>query len=90
MNVAEHEELFGVMLPAWNLAEKKLFQHDLPNFAIFANTARHLHAHFIPRFNTPRVFAGMEFVDPNPKGNYAPYPKKELPVEVFADILENM
>ncbi len=86
LNKAERDELFEIIIPAWNNAIAKLFQHDLSNFAIFANTARHLHAHLIPRYNAPRSFEGMEFVDPNPAGNYAPYPKKEIPADMFEKI----
>jgi diadenosine tetraphosphate (Ap4A) HIT family hydrolase len=90
MNVEEREELFDIILPAWNKVNKKIFQHDLTNFAIFANTAKHLHAHFIPRYNQSRTFENIVFTDPNPTGNYSPYPKKELSVEIFNTILSGM
>jgi diadenosine tetraphosphate (Ap4A) HIT family hydrolase len=90
MNMEEREELFETILPTWNKANQKLFQHNLTNFAIFANTAKHLHAHFIPRYNQSRTFQNIVFTDPNPTGNYSPYPKKELPEEIFDMILSKI
>jgi len=78
MNPLEREELFEVIIPSWDEAINKLFQHDWVNIAILGNETPHLHAHQIPRYNSPRNFEGIEFVDPNPGGNYAPYLKRKL------------
>lgn len=86
MNKAEREELFGVIIPLWNKIIYKILQHDLSNFAIFTNSANHLHAHLIPRYNRTVIFKGIEFIDSNPRGNYSPYIKKELPINVFEEI----
>jgi len=86
MNEAERNELFQIIIPAWNLAITKLFKHDLSNLAIFSNSARHLHAHFIPRYQEKRIFANVEFTDPNPNGNYSPYPKKKLSIAILQEI----
>ena len=90
MSSRETIELFDIIVPEWDEAVKALFGHDWPNVAILGNEWPHLHAHLIPRYNTPRNFQGMEFVDPNPKGNYAPYPKKELPAETLIAIRDAM
>lgn len=90
MNSFERDELFETITPAWGAAVYKLFKHDWPNIAIFSNTAKHLHAHLIPRYNSPREFYGIEFTDPNPKGNYAPYPKKEIPNDILIKIKEDI
>ena len=74
-------ELFGKIVPAWDQVVHRLFQHDRPNVAILGNEAPHLHAHLIPRYNTPREFYGLTFTDPNPAGNYAPYPKQKIELE---------
>lgn len=86
MNPAETKELFEVVLPAWEKALKIVSNPDWTNAACLGNTSPHLHWHFIPRYNSPRQFDGFEFIDPNPKGNYAPYPKKELPTGLLMHI----
>jgi len=82
----EGQELFSVIVPAWNKAVKTLFNHDWPNVAILGNDWQHLHAHLIPRYFSPHSAYGIEFIDPRPKGNYAPYDKKEIPLEVLLRI----
>jgi diadenosine tetraphosphate (Ap4A) HIT family hydrolase len=86
MTSEEALELFGKIIPAWDRAVKELFNHDRPNLAILGNEWRHLHAHLIPRYQTPRIFQGVEFQDPNPQGNYAPYPKRKLDDSVVFSI----
>lgn len=79
-------ELFGDVIPSWNQAVQQLFQHDRPNLAILGNEAPHLHAHLIPRYNTPRTFYNITFIDPNPTGNYAPYPKQKIELDILLQI----
>ncbi|MFZ4648724.1 MAG: hypothetical protein ACOYMB_03795 [Patescibacteria group bacterium] len=86
MNRTEREELFEVIIPLWNKVIHSIFQHNLSNFAIFANSASHLHAHLIPRYNKPVIFKGIKFVDSNPCGNYSPYIKKEIPINTFEEV----
>jgi len=50
-----------------------LFHPDMFNYAIFGNTAKHLHTHIIPRYKKERLFGGVIFRDENWGGNYAPY-----------------
>ncbi len=90
MNAPERGELFSKIIPAWNNAVAELFKHDWPNVAILGNEAPHLHAHLIPRYRSPRNFYGIEFIDPNPKGNYSPYPKKKIDLEILLQIKEEM
>jgi diadenosine tetraphosphate (Ap4A) HIT family hydrolase len=86
MTMLEGEELFGKVIPAWDKAISQLFNHDRLNVALLGNTWPHLHAHLIPRYITAREAFGVVFTDPNPKGNYSPYPKKELPLETLHNI----
>ncbi|MEK6809884.1 MAG: hypothetical protein AABY40_04365 [Nanoarchaeota archaeon] len=83
-------ELFGDILPAWNKAVYELFSHDRPNLAILGNTAPRLHAHLIPHYNTPREFYGITFTDPNPTGNYAPYPKQKIELDILFKIKDSI
>jgi|SRR3989338_508735 len=83
-------ELFGDIIPNWNLAVQQLFQHDRPNLAILGNEASHLHAHLIPRYNTPRTFYNITFTDPNPTGNYAPYPKQKIELDTLLYIRDSI
>ena len=86
----EAQELFCTIVPAWNKAIKTLYNHDWPNVAILGNDWRHLHAHLIPRYFSPRQAHGLEFIDPRPKSNYAPYDKKEISFEVLLQIKEDV
>ncbi len=90
MNQEEREELFEEIIPTWKKAVESLYGAIRPNVAILGNLTPHLHAHLIPRFQTPKTIHGIEFIDPNPKGNYAPYPKKELPLEIVLKIKEEI
>ena len=90
MTPEEGAELFNIIIPEWDKSISALFQHDWPNVAILGNDWPHLHAHLIPRYSTPRTVQGIEFVDPNPKGNYSPYPKKELPLELLLQIRDSI
>ncbi len=78
MSVNERNELFDEVVPDWEKAVSGLWRPDTTNLTFFGNTTQHLHAHLIPRYNSPRFFEGIEFKDPNPVGNYSPYPKKTL------------
>ncbi len=90
MSEPERDELFDIVIPKWDDAIKQLFNHDKVNVAFLGNTTPHLHAHLIPRYETPREFSGVTFTDPNPSGNYAPYPKRELPPETLMTIKKNI
>ena len=90
MSKAERDELFDVILPEYKRAVTELFNPYRINLAIFGNTVRHLHAHFIPRYEEEKEFYGITFVDPNPYGNYAPYPKKQLERDVILKIAEDI
>jgi len=83
-------ELFGKVIPDWNKAVYELFQHDRPNLAILGNEATHLHAHLIPRYNTSREFQRITFTDPNPTGNYAPYPKQKIELDILLQIRDKI
>jgi diadenosine tetraphosphate (Ap4A) HIT family hydrolase len=90
MNISECEELFSKIVPSWHKAVSELFGKSRPNVAILGNEWPHLHAHLIPRFHDSKYFYGMEFIDPNPKGNYSPYEKKEIPIETLLEIREDI
>jgi diadenosine tetraphosphate (Ap4A) HIT family hydrolase len=44
-------------------AEQKIFQPDWFNYSFLGNDTRHLHAHFIPRYASPKTFSGIVFED---------------------------
>ena len=90
MNSFEREELFEVVIPEWDKAIKQLFNHDKRNLACLGNEWAHLHWHLIPRYNQPRSFYKIDFIDPNPKGNYSPYPKEEISLEILMDIKQRI
>ncbi|MBI2665981.1 HIT domain-containing protein [Candidatus Woesearchaeota archaeon] len=90
MTVAEMEELFISVIPHWEHAVQQLYQPSRTNLAILGNETPHLHAHLIPRYIVQKNFYGIAFQDPNPYGNYAPYPKKELSLEVLLKIKQEI
>ncbi len=84
----EQKELFAIGSGV-NRALKKLFNFDLMNYAAFANTLAHLHLHFIPRYQSPRIFDNIEFIDENWGKNYAPYDKNfSIPRDTLIKIAE--
>ncbi len=86
MTKGERDELFDQVLPEWSKAVKTLFNPYRLNLAVFGNTVPHLHVHLIPRYQDEKDFYGETFHDPNPTGNYAPYPKKDLDVSILKQI----
>ncbi len=42
-----------------------LYQPDQFNYAFLMNVDAQVHLHIIPRYQTPRTWHGLEFVDPN-------------------------
>ena len=86
----EAEELFSTIVPEWHNAVKKSFGCDRPNISCLGNLWNHLHWHLIPRYNSPREFYGIKFIDPNPKGNYSPHDKKEIAEEILLKIKEDI
>ena len=90
METIEAEELFSIVIPEWHKAVSRLFGDSRPNVAILGNDWPHLHAHLIPRFTYTKQFYGMDFTDPNPKGNYSPYPKREIYLDVLLTIKEDI
>lgn len=90
MNQAETEELFSKIVPKWYESTSKLFGKSRPNMAVFGNEWPHLHVHLIPRFTETKNFYGIDFIDPNPSGNYSPYPKKEISLDILMNIKEDI
>jgi diadenosine tetraphosphate (Ap4A) HIT family hydrolase len=90
MNPDEREELFGLVIPEWDNAVSELFGEHWPNVACFGNEAPHLHWHLIPRYSSSIVRYGVEFRDPNPGGNYSPYPKRRIEKRVLIQIKEDI
>lgn len=58
----EKDELF-VVLRDLRDATKKAFRADWFNYSFLGNETRHLHCHFVPRYESEREFAGMVFKD---------------------------
>ena len=56
-------------------ALKKLFSPDRMNYAALSNVSSTIHVHIIPRYQDPRIFHGLKFVDIRWGQNYAPYDK---------------
>ena len=65
----EQVELF-LILSSLRRAAAQLFSADWFNYAFLGNETRHLHGHFIPRYETPRHFGGLIFEDHHYGRNY--------------------
>ena len=53
-----------------------LFRPNMFNYLTLANVTRHLHTHLIPRYESSRIFSGIEFTDKRWGKNPAPYDEK--------------
>jgi diadenosine tetraphosphate (Ap4A) HIT family hydrolase len=65
----EQRELF-IVLKDLLVASKHVFHPDWFNYAFLGNETRHLHCHFIPRYESPRIFMGIKFEDKLYGNNY--------------------
>ncbi len=50
------------------LSANETFNPDRFNYWQMGNSLHHLHYHGIPRYLSPRVFDGKEWIDPDPRG----------------------
>jgi diadenosine tetraphosphate (Ap4A) HIT family hydrolase len=62
LTAAEATELWDIAREARG-ALVRLFAPDHFNYAILGNTVRHVHLHLMPRYQSPREFAGLTFRD---------------------------
>ena len=90
MTKSEKDELFDIIVLSWERAVTFFHEKFRTNFVILGNDTPYLHAHLIPRFQQPKNYEEIEFIDPNPKGNYAPYPKKEILFILLLKIKEEL
>lgn len=58
----EREELFQILKELRKLIERS-FSADWFNYSFLGNETRHLHCHFIPRYENSREFMGTFFQD---------------------------
>lgn len=71
MTEAEQREFFMIA----KIIKRTLaicFNPDLINYAALGNRFRHLHVHFIPRYENARIFFNIQFIDHRWGMNYAP------------------
>jgi diadenosine tetraphosphate (Ap4A) HIT family hydrolase len=67
------------------------FQPDHFNYAFLQNQDRHIHLHIIPRYDEPRVFAGVTFDDSDYPSHYAvPAPSRYLTQGQFTALAEQL
>jgi len=85
----EQEELFVVLSDLKN-AVTKAFQPDWFNYAFLGNETRHLHCHFIPRYESSRDFMGTTFTDVFWGKNYKTDKEFSISQEVLEGIQEKI
>ncbi len=81
----EQAELF-LVLRHLREAAQKAFQSDWFNYSFLGNEVRHLHGHFIPRYEKPKTFRGVTFVDKLYGHNYKTDHEFQTPVELLAEV----
>ncbi len=85
VTVEEQAELFKVLTDV-RKAVKKCFQPDWLNYTFLGNKTRHLHGHFVPRYEKPRIFEGITFTDQLYGHNYRTNPDFILSEDVIQKI----
>ena len=93
-NEEELKELAKVMAEIESaLLQSKEFKPDRFNYLQLGNSWHHLHFHGIPRYETPRIFNGKEWVDKEwgkpPVWNYESSPE-ELIIKLKTAILKHL
>lgn len=82
----EREEFWNVVLPEYENALEKSFKPDHMNYAWLGNWFHmhkgHGHMHLIPRYASPREFAGRTFVDEKWGSHYIPTNDQSLSIEL--------
>lgn len=58
----EQSELFEILKDV-RTALSTVFQAEWFNYSFLGNETRHLHGHLLPRYSSPREFAGVTFTD---------------------------
>jgi diadenosine tetraphosphate (Ap4A) HIT family hydrolase len=86
---AEQKELFLILKDLYNAA-RKAFNPDWFNYAFLGNADRHLHCHFIPRYESPRIFMGKTFEDKLWGHNYRTDNSFTTPEKVLQAIKEEL
>lgn len=75
-----------VLMREYETAIEKISRPDFMNYAWLANLIEqhggHGHLHLIPRYEQPRSFAGIEFVDGRWGKNFSPYDAFKPPREI--------
>ena len=84
------EELleFQAIVKAYQSTLTQLWEPDWWNYAQLGNETPHLHFHLIPRYKTPRTFAGEAFVDEHFGKNYVPAPERLMNEEFNKKIVQ--
>ncbi len=85
-NHDEQVELFQILRELREAADK-LFQPDHFNYAFLGNTTKHLHCQFIPRYSSPREFAGHAFTDERFGQNYLMKEDFAVPEQVLSTLI---
>ena len=85
---------FGNLVESMELANRKIFNADLFNWSCLKNSVfrkdnpkPHIHWHFIPRYESPIVFEGVEFDDPD-FGYFARAIHKKIPEKMREKLLK--
>lgn len=74
MDMNEEEwAAFKTLAPQIKNVLKEAFNADHFNYSSLGNITRHLHIHFIPRYQSPRILESITFSDSRWGNDYDPY-----------------
>ncbi len=83
--VAERVEFDQIARELWG-ALTTLFSPDRANWGALSNEAPHCHVHLVPRYLSDRAFAGLTFIDKDPKKNWLTDKSLEFSLETLETI----
>ena len=89
----EEMKEFATVVKDIEHALKQSFSFDKINWLLLMMKDKHTHFHIIPRYSTPRNFAGISWIDdfqPDPLLQRHPEVSKEVLEQIKKEIIKNM
>lgn len=89
LSIEETEALWSGLRSA-RCALDDMFHPDHYNYMFLMNVDPHVHMHMYPRYESPRMFFNVEFVDKYFGGHYDPHSVQSLDADVETRIIEEL
>jgi len=89
LNYEEMKEFLDIV-KEYNKAVKAAFNHEKTNYLMLMMKDKHTHYHILPRYSSPRNFAGFEWTDEDwPKMTWK-QTKPEVSMEILQKVKEEL